>query len=184
MKHVSIISTLIFFASLAFAEDLKAMSEVTNELCESQIEFNEVVERLTPESQKSVRSLLLDFQNELFTNVIQKIYANIKSSKADVLANLKAAEGDNITEFWNVIGFNNNTVSKQQIVDLCKLKSNLASSFDKLQPSSRVMIGQLFRPFAKDAQLGFRKTVEIFKSKAKKVLKQLMINEDLFDLLM
>ena len=69
MKNISIISALIFFAALAFAEnniDLISMSKVSNELCELQIEFNEVVERLTPKGQKIVRSLVFDFQNELF----------------------------------------------------------------------------------------------------------------------
>ena len=186
MKNISIISALIFFAALAFAEnniDLISMSKVSNELCELQIEFNEVVERLTPKGQKIVRSLVIDFQNELFNNVIHKIYANVKSSKADVLANLTAAEGDNITAFWNVIGFNNDTVSRQQIVDICQLKTNVASSLDKLQPSSRIIIGQLFGPFAKDAQTGFGQTVKNFEPKAKKVSKQLIKDEFLLDIL-
>ena len=186
MKNISIISALIFFAALAFAEnniDLISMSKVSNELCELQIEFNEVVERLTPKGQKIVRSLVFDFQNELFNNVIHKIYANVKSSKADVLANLTAAEGDNITAFWNVIGFNNDTVSRQQIVDICQLKTNVASLLDKLQPSSRIIIGQLFGPFAKDAQTGFGQTVKNFEPKAMRVSKQLIKGELLLDIL-
>ena len=111
MKNISIISALIFFAALAFAEnniDLISMSKVSNELCELQIEFNEVVERLTPKGQKIVRSLVFDFQNELFNNVIHKIYANVKSSKADVLANLTAAEGDNICCAMKILVFSDN----------------------------------------------------------------------------
>ena len=187
MKNFSTVSVLILFAALAFAEirgcQCRKIGEMSSELCEMQIELNEVIERLTPKGQTTVRNLFLDFQNE-FSSVIKNIYANIKSNNADVLAKLNATEGNNLAEFWNVIGFNNETVSnKQQLVDLCQLKTNLNSSFDKLSPTSRKTIGQLFSSHAKDFQAGFQQTVQNFEPKAKEAANELLKNENVLDLL-
>ena len=131
MKQTSIMCLLILFAVAASADNDNMQQK---DLCEMQNKINEVVKRFTPRGQLQVKNLFLNYQNE-FSNVLGKMYANIKANNADTLANLTATEGDNITPFWNAIGFNNDPVfSKQQLVDLCKLKSNVVSAIGKLSP--------------------------------------------------
>ncbi len=178
MKVISIIFVFILVIGVALADNNQQ-----KDLCDMQNKINEIVKRFTPKGQTVVKNLFLNLQNQ-FSNVLQKMYANIKSDNTDVLANLTAAEGDKIEKFWNAIGFNNNTVfSNQQLVDLCQLKTTVLSSLNALQPSSRATIVQLFIPALKDSKTDFQNIGTNFKPKAEAAFKELRKTEKMRNIL-
>ena len=173
MKHFSIVTIFFLFAAVVALAD----NTQQKDLCEMQNKMNDIVKRFTPKGQTIVRNMFLNFQNQ-FSTVLQKMYANMKSKNADVLANLTATEGDNLVPFWNAIGFNNDTVfSNQQLVDLCQLKKNVVSALDKLQPSSKMTIAKLFGSALKDSKTDFQNIGPAVKPQTEAAFKELRKTE-------